>query len=157
MPVSSSSPPTGSRKHTVPTHLNLPDQVLTLWSFSLTARQLLLLLVGGGMSGDLWHALAFLSHDTTVGQCVRVILALLPVLLALVLAWYRYAGRPLEVWCLVLVRYLRQPRRLVWRTLRATPSLLFPQHVMVPDPNEQEDTHHSGTALHEASREGMAA
>ena len=39
------------RKHIVPTHLNLPDQVLTLWSFSLTARQLLLLLVGGGIGG----------------------------------------------------------------------------------------------------------
>ena len=45
--LSSSSHP-APRKHTVPTHLNLPDQVLTLWSFTLTARQLLLVLVGGG-------------------------------------------------------------------------------------------------------------
>ena len=78
---SSSTIPSPFHKHIVPTHLNLPDQVLTLWSFGLTARQLLLLLVGGGISGDLWHALAFLSHDTAAGQCVRVMLALLPVLL----------------------------------------------------------------------------
>jgi len=107
------------RKHTVPTHLNLPDQVLTLWSFNLTARQLLVLLVGGGVSGDLWHALAVLGHAPIVVQGVRVLLALLPVVLALVVAWYQHAGRSLEVWCLVLLRYHLQSRRFVWRTLRA--------------------------------------
>ncbi len=46
------------RKHIVPTHLNLPDQVVTLWSFSLSARQFLLLLVGAGLGGTLWQHLA---------------------------------------------------------------------------------------------------
>src|SRR6266566_2135747 len=48
------------KKHTVPTHLQMPDQVLTLWSFSLTARQLLLLLVGVGIGGTIWQHLACL-------------------------------------------------------------------------------------------------
>ena len=50
------------RKHIVPTHLQMPDQVLTLWSFSLTARQLLLLLVGGGIGGTIWQHLTVLGH-----------------------------------------------------------------------------------------------
>src|SRR6266566_5630948 len=50
------------RKHIVPTHLNVPDQVLTLWSLSLSARQLLLLLVGAGIGGTVWQHLAVLGH-----------------------------------------------------------------------------------------------
>ena len=109
-----------ARTHTVPTHLNLPDQVLTVWSFSLTARQLLLLLVGGGLSGDLWHLLAALNAVPVVGQGIRLILTLLPLLCTLIFAWYQHAGRYLEVWCIVLVRYVLRPHHLVWRTVRFT-------------------------------------
>src|SRR5260221_10441581 len=84
------------RKHIVPTHLNLPDQVLTLWSFSLSARQLLLLLVGGGIGGTVWQHLAALGHRALVGEAVRLLLALVPFLLVMVLACYQYAGRCLE-------------------------------------------------------------
>jgi PrgI family protein len=138
-----SSSPSTSRKHTVPTHLNLPDQVLTLWSFSLTARQLLLLLVGAGIGGDLWHALAFLGHETVAGQGVRVLLALIPVVLALVVAWYRPAGRYLEVWCLVLLRYQLRPRRFVWRTLRACQPHLPSHGPMVSGADAYERDHRS--------------
>src|SRR5437660_12606260 len=86
------------RKHIVPTHLNLPDQVLTLWSFSLTARQLLLLLVGAGIGGTVWQHLAPLGHSALAGQVVRGLLALAPFLSVLFLACYRHAGRYLEVW-----------------------------------------------------------
>ena len=114
------SPASSTRTHTVPTHLNLPDQVLTVWSFNLTARQLLLLLVGGGLSGDLWHLLARLGSVLVVGQGIRLALTLLPLLCTLILAWYQHAGRYLEVWCIVLVRYVLRPHRLVWRTVRFT-------------------------------------
>jgi hypothetical protein len=106
------------RKHTVPTHLNLPDQVLTLWSFTLTARQLLLLLVGGGLAGDCWHELAVFGRVALLGQGVRLLCALVPLLVALVVAYYRCAGRYLEVWCIVLVRYWLRPRLYVWRSMR---------------------------------------
>src|SRR5437588_4431058 len=90
------------RKHIVPTHLNLPDQVLTLWSFSLTARQLLLLMVGAGIGGALWQHLAVLGQYGVPGEALRLLLALLPFLLTLFIALYHYAGRFLEVWCVVL-------------------------------------------------------
>ncbi len=153
MPTSSSSPPSLSRTHTVPTHLNLPDQVLTLWSFGLTARQLLLLLVGSGISGDLWHALAFLSHETIVGQVARVILTLIPFLVTLVVAWYRHGGRSLEVWCLVLLRYRLQPKRFVWRTLRAAPTFLPSQTAISSNTARQARSRRSGTALSVAHTE----
>jgi hypothetical protein len=118
------------RKHTVPTHLNLPDQVLTLWSFSLTARQLLLLLVGGGIGGTLWQHLALFGHSAVAGEIVRLLLSLPPFLLALFIAWYQHAGRYLEIWMVVLVRYRFRPKRYLWRSIR-----FYEQHLspLVPD------------------------
>ena len=113
------------RKHIVPTHLNLPDQVLTLWSFSLSARQLLLL-VGGGIGGTVWQHLAVLDHRALVGEALRLLLAFLPFLVLFILACYQYAGRYLEVWLLVLVRYHLHPKRYLWRSIRAWEPSLYP-------------------------------
>ena len=115
-------PCTPPRKHVVPTHLNLPDQVLTLWSFSLSARQLLLLLVGAGIGGTIWQHLAVLGHHAVYGEIL--LLALLPFLLVLVLACYQHAGRYLEIWLIVLVRYHLRPKRYLWRSVR-----LYEQHL----------------------------
>jgi len=115
-----------SRKHTVPTHLNMPDQVLTLWSFSLTARQLLLLLVGGGIGGTLWQHLSVLGHDAVIGEIVRLLLSLPPFLLALFIAWYQHAGRYLEIWMVVLVRYRLRPKCYFWRSIRTYEQHLYP-------------------------------
>ena len=106
------------RKHIVPTHLNLPDQVLTVWSLSLSARQLLLLLVGCGLGGTIWQHLVVLGHEGIPGDILRLLLSLPPFLLALLLAWYQYAGRYLEVWLIVLVRYRLRPKRYLWRSIR---------------------------------------
>ena len=97
------------RKHIVPTHLQMPDQVLTLWSFSLSARQLLLLLVGCGLGGTVWQHLAVLGHEGMPGEVLRLLLSLPPFMLSFLLAWYQYAGRYLEVWLVVLVRYRLRP------------------------------------------------
>src|SRR6266581_9040763 len=126
------------RKHIVPTHLNLPDQVLTLWSFSLTARQLLLLLVGGGIGGTIWQHLALFGHDAVPGEIVRLLLSLPPFLLALFIAWYQHAGRYLEIWMVVLVRYRLRPKRYLWRSIRIYEQHLYP---LVPggvDPGQEE-------------------
>ena len=106
------------RKHIVPTHLQMPDQVLTLWSFSLSARQLLLLLVGCGLGGTLFQHLAILGHYGMPGEMLRLLLSLPPFLLSLLLAWYQYAGRYLEVWLVVLMRYQFRPKRYLWRSIR---------------------------------------
>ncbi len=110
----------------MPTHLNLPDQVLTLWSFSLTARQLLLLLVGGGIGGTIWQHLAMLGHHAIPGGIVRFLLSLPPFLLTLFIAWYRHAGRYIEIWFVVLVRYRLRPKRYLWRSIRSYEQHLFP-------------------------------
>ena len=105
------------RKHIVPTHLNLPDQVLSIWSLSFSARQLLLLLVGCGLGGTIWQHLVVLGHDGAPFEMLRFLLSLPPFLLALLLAWYQYAGRYLEVWLIVLVRYRLRPKRYLWRSI----------------------------------------
>ncbi len=115
------------RKHIVPTHLNLPDQVLTVWSFSLTARQLLLLLVGAGIGGTVWQHLSLLDHYALAGQVLRGVLALMPFFLVMVLACYQHAGRYLEVWLIVLVHYALRPKRYLWRSIRADAQHLSPR------------------------------
>ena len=114
------------RKHIVPTHLNLPDQVLTLWTFSLSARQLLLLLVGAGLGGTVWQHLAVFGHHALVGEALRLLFSCVPVLLLCVLACYQYAGRYLEVWLLVLLRYSLRPKRYLWRSIRTWEDSLYP-------------------------------
>ena len=121
------------RKHTVPTHLQMPDQVLTLWSFSLTARQLLLLLVGGGIGGTIWQHLTVLGHYAVPGEIVRLLLSLPPFLLALFIAWYQHAGRYLEIWIVVLVRYRLRPKRYLWRSIRS-----YEQHLSPLVPGEDD-------------------
>ena len=126
------------RKHIVPTHLNLPDQVLTLWSFSLSARQLLLLLVGAGIGGTVWQHLAVLGHHALAGQALRLLVALVPFLLITLLACYQYAGRYLEVWLIVLVRYQLRPKSYLWRSIRHFEPHLYPQTSVWDAPDKEE-------------------
>ena len=100
--------------HKVPTHMHIPDKVV----FGLTTRQLLILLIGCSAGYDLWLQLHALGVSTVVGLILRVSIALLPVVAALALALLSVAGRPLEVWLLVLLRYWRVPQTYVWRSLR---------------------------------------
>jgi hypothetical protein len=118
----------------------MPDQVLTLWSFSLSARQLLLLLVGAGIGGTVWQHLAALGHDAEPFEILRFLLSLPPFLLALLIAWYQYAGRYLEVWLVVLVRYRLRPKRYLWRSIRHDAQHLTSSSVDGDDPGVEEST-----------------
>ena len=100
--------------HKVPTHMSFPDKVV----FGLTARQLLILLIGCSASYDLWLQLHALNPYTAVGLIVRVGIALLPIASATALALISVAGRPLEAWSLVLFRYWQRPQTYVWRSVR---------------------------------------
>jgi hypothetical protein len=128
------------RKHIVPTHLNMPDQVLSVWSLSLSARQLLLVLVGVGIGGTLFQHLVFLANDAIPGEMLRFILSLPPFLLALLLAWYQYAGRYLEVWLVVLVRYRLRPKRYLWRSIRHYAQHLSPLFQERDEPDSGDST-----------------
>ena len=100
--------------HKVPTHMSMPDKVV----FGLTARQLLILLIGCSASYDLWLQLHALNPYTALGLIVRVGIALLPAAVATALALISVAGRPLEAWSLVLFRYWQRPQTYVWRSVR---------------------------------------
>ena len=128
------------RKHIVPTHLQMPDQVLTLWSLGLSARQLLLLLVGCGLGGTLFQHLAILGHSGMPGEVLRLLLSLPPFLLALLLAWYQYAGRYLEVWLVVLMRYRLRPKLYLWRSIRYDEQHLTPSRASGDEPAMEDVT-----------------
>jgi hypothetical protein len=99
--------------HKVPTHMSLPDKVV----FGLTARQLLLLLIGCSLGYNLWVHLDVFVAFALPGQGLRIGLALLPAGIAVALAFIAVADRPLEVWLLVLVRYWQRPQVYLWRSL----------------------------------------
>src|SRR5713101_3543719 len=100
--------------HKVPTHMSMPDKVV----FGLTARQLLILLIGCSASYDLWLQLHMLNPYTALGLIARVGMAVLPAVVATALALISVAGRPLEAWSLVLFRYWQRPQTYVWRSVR---------------------------------------
>ena len=100
--------------HKVPTHMSLPDKVV----FGLTARQLLLLLIGCSLGYNLWLHLGALEAFALLGQVLRIAITLIPAGVAAALALISIADRPLEVWLLVLVRYWQRPRVYLWRSLR---------------------------------------
>ena len=100
--------------HKVPTHMSLPDKVV----FGLTARQLLLLLIGCSLGYNLWLHLGALAAFALPGEVLRIAITLIPAGVAAALALISIADRPLEVWLLVLVRYWQRPRVYLWRSLR---------------------------------------
>lgn len=100
--------------HKVPTHMSHPDKVV----FGLTARQLLLLLIGCSLGYNLWLHLSALTAFALLGQVLRIGIALVSAGIAVALALIAVADRPLEVWLLVLVRYWQRPHVYLWRSLR---------------------------------------
>jgi PrgI family protein len=114
--------------HKVPTHMSLPDKVV----FGLTARQLLLLLIGCSLGHNLWLHLSVVAAFILRGQVLRIGITLLPVVVAVVLAFIAVAGRPLEVWLLVLVRYWQRPQLYLWRSLRGWEQQQKDEHDRAP-------------------------
>ncbi len=113
------------RTHIVPTHLRVPEAILTIGGLNLSVRQFLFLLLGSALGYDLWLHLAALAH-VPGGQLVRLMLALIPFTLSCILAFLRLAGRELPIWLLVLIRFGNRPRRLVWYSVRfQEPSLIL--------------------------------
>ncbi len=97
--------------------MRFPDKVV----FGLTARQLLILLIGCSASYDVWLQLHALNPHHVLLLILRVSIAGLPTAAAAALALILVASRPLEVWLLVLFRYWQQPRVYLWRSLRTLP------------------------------------
>lgn len=121
--MSVSSPSSGApmrRTHVVPTHVHTPDVLLTVAGISISIRQFLLLLVGIALAYRGWLALGWLAivPGGLTGHIIQAVGALLPCGVSGALAFGRLAGRELDVWCAVVVRYWLRPRLLVWRSVR---------------------------------------
>jgi hypothetical protein len=102
--------------HKVPTHLGMPDRVI----LGLTPRQLLITLIGCSIGYDIWLHLSALLTYGIAGLIARLICSLLPAGVSVSVALITIAGRPLEVWALVALRYQLRPKVYVWRRLRTT-------------------------------------
>ena len=91
-------------RHEIPTHLGVADKAV----LGLTMRQLLSAAAGlslaYGAAGDLP-----LPLPLRLCAAALVLAAVLP------LVFWRPAGRPLEEWVFVLLRYRAVPRTAVWR------------------------------------------
>lgn len=122
------------RFHQVPTHIGTPEPVVSVGPFSLTAKQFLTILLGCALGYHLWQMLAWWTDPAALA--VRLVLALIPALVAVAAAFVRLAGRPLEHWGLVLLRFWGWPRLLLWRSLRYDP-----EHLLQLDENEASLSH----------------
>jgi len=91
-------------RHEIPTHLEVPDSAF----FGLTMRQLLSAAIG--------LALAFGAvNDLPLPFGARLTAAAIVLLATAALVLWRPAGRPIEEWAFVLLRYWSLPRVSVWR------------------------------------------
>ena len=89
-----------------------------LGPLSLTLRQAFLLTLFGSLTLDLWRGSTILATWGGIGLVVRLVLAALPAGVGLVWAFVSLAGRDLEDWGLILLRYLIQPKRYQWQCLQ---------------------------------------
>ncbi len=96
--------------HTNPTQFNTPEKII----WGLTARQLLILALGCSLGYKLWANLVFLLTFGVGGFALRLLLAAIPVLIALALAMVQLGGRYLEMWAILLLRYWGRSRHAVW-------------------------------------------
>jgi hypothetical protein len=112
--------------------MSLPDKVV----FGLTARQLLLLLIGCSLGYNLWLHLGAFEVFALPGQVLRIAITLIPAGVAAALALISVADRPLEVWLLVLVRYWQRPNVYLWRSLRLSEQSQKGERDRAPIPTE---------------------
>ena len=110
----------GPVQYQIPTHLAVPDQLaLPLLGFTVyvTMRQGLILLVGGSLSFHLWQRLAGAAELSPTVAIIRLVVVGLLVVLTLFWTICTIAGRPLEDWLLILLRYDRLPRVYIWQSV----------------------------------------
>jgi hypothetical protein len=98
--------------------MGMPDRII----FGLTPKQLLITLIGCSIGYDTWLHLSALLTYGIAGLIARLICSLLPAGMSLSVALITVAGRPLEVWALVALRYQFRPKVYVWRSLRTSES-----------------------------------
>lgn len=95
------------KKEEFPTFLNEQPTVV----FGRTTRELLLFAIGISCGYLLWQDISGPAALGVVGLTIlRVICALIPVLLAAIVALVKIATRPLEEWAVISLSYLVLPK-----------------------------------------------
>ena len=111
-------------RHEIPTHLGVSDRAV----LGLTMRQLL-----AAMSG---LALAHVClSDLPLPLPLRAAAAALVLAAAAACVLWRPAGRPLEEWAFVLLRYHAAPRVAVWRPAARGTAGREPREVVLAPPD----------------------
>ncbi len=99
------------RVYQLQTKLYHVEDVLVTWGpIRLTLRQCFVLILGGCGTLNVFRMLDFLSGATTSGLLLRIVLASLPSLLAVLFAVVKVADRYAEAWAWVLFEYLESAR-----------------------------------------------
>ena len=131
-------------RHEIPTHLNVEDKAFG----GLTMRQLMTAAVG--------LALAYgAASEPPLPVPVRLIAAGLVLAAVALLALWRPAGRPLEDWAFVLLRYWAVARVAVWRPRDVPVSageMSVRYEVVVPEPTWTDRAPAGGGGARAASR-----
>ncbi|GCF06803.1 DUF3487 family protein [Dictyobacter arantiisoli] len=93
------------KKEEFPTFLNQQPTVV----FGRTGRELLIFCIGLGLGFMIWTDLRLPA--TGVGVIVlKAILAVIPMILCLIVAFVKVSSRPLEDWAVVLLLYIALPK-----------------------------------------------
>jgi hypothetical protein len=104
-------------RHEIPTHLNVEDKAFA----GLTMRQLMTAAIG--------LALAYgTASEPPWPMALRLVAAGLVLAAVALLALWRPAGRPLEDWGFVLLRFWALPRVAVWRPREPASGAQEPEH-----------------------------
>lgn len=124
------------QRHEVPTHLNIEDKAFA----GLTMRQLMVAIIG--------LALAYSAmSEAPLPLAVRLVAGATVLLMTAAISFWQPAGRSLEDWAFVLLRYISIPRVVVWR-VRTSREVATPEdarfEVVLPDRDEL-DTRAGGT------------
>ncbi len=118
-------------RHEIPTHLNVEDKAFA----GLTMRQLMTAAVGLGLAYGV-------ASELPLPMPMRLAAAGVVMIAVAVMAIWRPAGRPMEDWAFVLLRYWAVPRVAVWRPREAILRLDEEQttyEVVVADPGTADD------------------
>ena len=92
------------QRHEVPTHLNLEDKAFA----GLTMRQLMVAIIGLALA---YSALS----EAPLPLAVRLATGAMVLLMTAAISLWQPAGRSLEDWAFILLRYVSIPRVVVWR------------------------------------------
>jgi len=116
------------QRHEVPTHLNIEDKAFA----GLTMRQLMVAIIG--------LALAYSAmSEAPLPLVVRLAAGAAVLLMTAAVSFWQPAGRSLEDWAFVLLRYISVPRVVVWR-VRTSRGAAAPEEarfeVLLPDRQE---------------------